>query len=378
MLLALLLACDPPVPSFVDRKMIEDAYRRGDNYIICAGLYMEEDSTRGIAAETLATLDSPEPCLCSGMVRAGKWDLPVVRGLQKGTDDAHVGCAATLLDDPKLADRAELVNLLAKVKVPAVEARLMEAARSDADPAVRGAAMAVVRPAKNPEALALVTSALADPEASVRAGAARALVGVDAAAAQLQAAAADPDPGVRAAVLTSLRGMPGVAFADYACSALRKDPDPTVRAAAAAVMKGSKDEALMTCLREHMLTQEDDALVRTAMLGTLRGTSGPAAASILCDAIPFWVHTYIGEDHPEREGPADIIFAQNDRDFNNSYDCVQKALKAGGYRTCEQKFYVNDWFHELGGKNAAPRPCRPLGGASGGGGGGTASNEIAF
>ncbi len=375
MLLALLLACDPPTPNFVDRTMIEDAYRRGDNYIICAGLKMEDDSTRGIAAETLATLSTPESCLCDGLTREGKWDMPIVRGLQKGTDDAHVGCAATLLDDPKQPERVELVNLLAKIKVPAVEARLMAAAKSDADPAVRGAAMAVVRPAKNPEALALVTAALSDPEASVRAGAARALLGVDAAASQLQAAAADPDPSVRSAVLTSLRGMPGVPFADYACPALRSDPDPGVRATAATAMKGSKDEGLMTCLRAHMLEPEEDALVRGAMLAALRGTSGPVAGSILCDAIPFWVHTYIGEDRPEREGTADIIFAQNDRDFENSYDCVQRALKAGGYRTCEQKFYVNDWFHELGGKNTAPRPCRAPGA---GGGGGAASNEIEF
>ncbi len=375
MLLALLFACDPPTPNYVDRQMIEEAYRRGDNYVICAGLRMEDDSTRGIAAETLATLTVPEPCLCAGLLREGAWDMPVVRGLQKGTDDAHVGCAAALLDDPKLAERTELVNLLAKIKVPAVESRLMAAAKSDVDPAVRGAAMAVVRPARNPEALKLVTAALTDPEASVRSGAARALVGVDAAAPQLQLAAADPDPSVRAAVLLALRGMPGVPFADYACPALRTDPDPGVRAVAAGVMKSAKDEALMACLRAHMLEREDDALVRTSMLATLRGTAGTASAGILCDAIPFWVHTYIGVDHPTREGPADIIFAQNDRDFNNSYDCVQKALRAGGYKTCEQKFYVNDWFHELGGKNAKPRPCNAPA-ASGGGGG--ASNEIEF
>jgi hypothetical protein len=200
-------------------------------------------------------------------------------------------------------------------------------------------------------------------------------VGVDAAAPQLQAAAADPDPTVRGAVLTALRGMPGVPFADYACPALRTDSDPSVRATAAAAMKSSKDPGLMSCMRAHMLEREDDPFVRSAMLASLRGTSGADSASILCEAIPFWVHTYIGEDHPEREGPSDIIFAQNDRDFNNSYDCVQKALKAGGYKTCEQRFYVNDWFHELGGKNAVPRPCQA---PSPGRGSGRASNEIEF
>lgn len=372
MLLAFLLACDPPAPSFVDKTMIEKAQIHGDTYIICAGLTMKDESTRGFAADTLVTLDPVPSCLCDGMIRDGAWDLPVVRSMGKGTTDEQVGCAATLLDKPELAERAALVNQLARIKAPAVQARITAAAKGDADPTVRAAAMAVLRPAKNPADLELVTAALSDPNPALRAAAANALVGVDAAADKLVALAKDSDAGVRAAAIIALRGTPQ--FAGVACPTLRGDTDPAVRASVAGAFEATKDEAALTCLREHMLEKEDDAMVRAAMLHALRKTRSPLAAQTLCDAIPFWVKTYIGEDKPEREGPADIIFAQNDRDFEKSWECVQKAVRAGGYKTCEQRFYVNDWFSELGGGNPKPRPCNAPSSGGGGGGGG----EIVF
>ncbi len=374
MLLALLLACDPPAPTFVDKTMIEKAHIHGDLYIICAGLTMKDESTRGFAADTLTTMEPAPACLCEHMIRDGAWDLPVVRSMAKGQDDAHVGCAATLLDKPELTDRAGLVNQLARIKVPAVQARIVTAAKGDADPAVRAAAMAVLRPAKNPDDLALVTAALSDTNPALRAAAATALVGVDGATESLVAAAKDPDAAVRVAAITALKGT--ARFAEVACPVLEADPDPAARASVAAAFQGTKDPAALACLREHMLEQEDDGLVRAAMLGALRKTRAPEAAQTLCDAIPFWVKTYIGEDKPEREGPSDIIFAQNDRDFEKSWECVQKAVRAGGYKTCEQRFYVNDWFSELGGGNPKPRPCKMPAGSGGGGGGG--GGEIVF
>ena len=41
----------------------------------------------------------------------------MLKSLAKGKDDEHVGCAATLLDDPKVQDRGELVKLLVGIKV---------------------------------------------------------------------------------------------------------------------------------------------------------------------------------------------------------------------------------------------------------------------
>ncbi len=371
MILALLLACDPPMPTYIDKKMIEKAYVHGDTHIICGGLKMKDDGTRGAAADILATVEPPEPCLCEGLVRDGAWDPPVLRSMGKAKDDLHGGCAAALLDRPELADRAGLVNQLARIKAPAVQTRLAAAARDDADPLVRAAAMAILRPAKDADAFALVTAALSDANPAMRVAAANALAGIEAATESLAIAASDADPGVRAAAIAALKGSPR--FADVACSALAGDTDSGVRAAAAATMSGTREEPVLACLRTQMLKEETDPGVRSALLLTLRKTSAPAAAATLCDAIPFWIRTYVGDDPPEREGPSDILFAQNDRDFERSYDCVQKALKAGGYKGCGQRYYINDWFHELGGKNAVPRRCDQPAGSGGGGG-----REITF
>ncbi len=370
MFLALLLACDPPTPTYIDRKMIEKAHIHGDTHILCGGLEMKDDATRGAAADILATMEPPEACLCEHLVRDGAWDPPVLRSMAKAKDDLHGACAAALLDRPELADRAGLVNQLARVKAPAVGARLSAAAREDADPLVRAAAMAILRPAKDPEAFALVTAALSDADPAMRVAAANSLAGIDAATDSLATAAKDADPGVRGAAITALKGSGR--FAEVACPALAGDADSGVRAVTAAAMSGTKEDAVLACLRTHMLENEADPGVRGAMLLSLRKTTAPAAAATLCEAIPFWIRTYVGADPPEREGPSDILFAQNDRDFERSYECVQKALKAGGYKTCGQRYYVNDWFHELGGKNAVPRRCdQPAGGGGG-------SREITF
>ncbi|MSQ02294.1 MAG: hypothetical protein EXR71_10460 [Myxococcales bacterium] len=361
MLLALILACDPPMPTYIDKKMIEKAHIHGDTHILCGGLNMKEDTTRGAAADILATVEPPESCLCEHLMRDGAWDPPVLRSMGRAKDDLHAECAGALLDRPKLADRAGLVTQLARIKAPSVVARLTAAAREDADPLVRAAAMAILRPAKDADALALVTAALSDANPAIRTAAATSLAGIDAAAGALASAAKDADAGVRAAAIAALRGTSR--FAEVACPALASDAEPGVRAATAAAMSGTRDEAVLACLRTHMLENEADPGVRGAMLLSLRKTTAPAAASALCDAIPFWIRTYVGAEPPEREGPADILFAQNDRDFERSYECVQKALKAGGYRGCGQRYYLNDWFHELGGKNAVPRRCdQPAGG----------------
>ena len=219
-----------------------------------------------------------------------------------------------------------------------------------------------------------MTAALSDPDPNLRAAAANALTGTPAAKEGLVTAARDPAAAVRAASLAALRAIADFPFAEVACPALRTDPEPSVRSAAAAAMNATRDEALIACLRAHMLEREDDSSVRLTMLATLQSSPSTSAADVLCDAIPFWVHSYIGADKPEREGPEDIIFAQNNRDFERSYDCVAKALKVGGYKTCEQRYYVNDWFHELGAKNAAPSRCN----AKPRGGGNASSGEIVF
>lgn len=352
---------------FIDKAGIDDARVDGNVVAVCVGLTMKDEAVRTYAAEKLVTWKRAQDCVCDHLERDGSWDLAVLRGLDEAEDDERVGCVATLLDKASLPDRPGLARALAPFRAPAVKARLKAAAKSDADVAVRAEAIAVLRPDKDEEARALLVAALADPDAQIRAAAATALAGLVDTAPQLAAAMADTDPGVRSAALASLRTVKGFAFADVACKALAEDSDPAVRAAAALSMKGSKDEALGTCLREHMMKPEDSGEVRAAMLTALRATPGKTAADTLCEAIPFWTKSYVGDGPVEKMGNADIVGAHNDRDFERSYECTEKALKAGGY-SCWQRGYLAEYFREFGGKVGVPR-C---------GGGTTVSNEITF
>lgn len=366
-MLLLFLACSSPPPTFIDKAGIDKEIPRANTVAICAGMAMKDAGTRGYAAEKIATWKPAQDCACDHLQRDGSWDGPVLRGLKQATDDKTAGCVAALLDQPALPDRAALVSTIASMKVPMVQARLAVAAKTDADPAVRAAAMVALRPDKDAAARELVISALADGNALVRAGAAKALSGVDEAASALSGATKDSDPGVRAAALVSLKAIESFAFADVACSLLSTDPDATVRATAAATMQGTRDQTMFTCLGTHMATKEESGEVRMAMLTTLRKSTSQASSDILCDAIPFWTRTYVGDGPVDRDSDIDIVGAQNARDFNRSYECVEKAWKAGSY-SCWQKGYLADYYRDLGGKVGVPK-C---------GGGTRISNEVSF
>ena len=366
-MLLLLIACASPPPSFIDRAGIDRAIPSANTVAICAGMSMKDAGTRGYAAEKIATWKPPQDCACDHLQRDGTWDGPVLRGLKNATTDHVAGCVATLLDQPALTDRAGLVKAIASMKVPQVQARLTQAAASDADPAVRAAAMVALRPDNDAAARALVVASLSDTNALVRAGAATALAGVAEAAPALVEATKDADPGVRAAAIISLKSVEDFGFAAVACPLLASDPDATVRTTSAAAMQGTRDEALLACLRVHMATKEESGDVRMAMLTSLRKSSTQAASDILCDAIPYWTRTYVADGPVERESDIDIVGAQNARDFNRSYECVEKAWNAGKY-SCWQKGYLADYYRDLGAKVGIPN-C---------GGGTRVSNEISF
>ena len=48
-----------------------------------------------------------------------------------------------------------------------------------------------------------------------------------------------------------------------------------------------------------------------------------------------------------------IMKAQNDRDWESSYQCVSKAMGAGGL-TCTGRWYLTNWYNVLGGNKALP------------------------
>jgi hypothetical protein len=311
---------------------------------------MKEEKTRSLAAEKLKDYGFSAPCLCERLTYKGKWDAAILGGL-KGAKDEKVACAGDLLDDAALADRPGLARAL--VPIPAAHPRLRKAAAEDADPAVRAAALDVYRGTKDAAEVDLLAKGLAsNPDAAWRAGAARALLGQPAAEATLTTAARqDADPGVRAAALNSLHAVHGEGLDAALCGALAEDADAGVRGAAAALMKGTRDPEQIACLAAR-IGLETDAMTDAAVLDTLKASSDPAAAKALCDGIGPWVKTHVKDALPEE--PAGILRAQNDRDPEKSYDCAAAAMKQAGGFTCHGREYVAAFYKDVGGKVGVP------------------------
>ena len=370
MLLTFLFACVESEPNYVSKADLDRAMAGGDTPALCAGLRMKEPETREHAADKLETYGLPADCLCERLQYEGRWDAPILSGLAGGKDAEKLACVGALLDDAAQPERTALVG--AVQKIPALRPRLVQAATSDADAAVRAAAMPVFRNSKDAAEIALVTGWLAsDPSPVVRAAAAGALFsqapGTDA---LRTAVGTDADPAVRAAALASLQSVKPDDFDTTVCSALINDAAPEVRVAALESMRATRDPEQLACITERLGKEEAAPEVRAALLKTLTSSADPIAAKALCDAIPAWVKLYVKDTAPS-EGE-DILKAQNNRDFEKSYDCVQSALKQGGGYTCQGRAYVASFFRELGGKAAVPT-C-----GAGGGGRAAPSNEITF
>ncbi len=374
-----LAACFSLTPSFVSKGDIDRAIGTRDEEVLCVGLTMKEAETRSYAAEKIVSIDKmSSTCLCDHLTYEGAWDPAVLEGMRKAKDDGRAGCAARLLDDAALTDRAGLAAALLDVRVPSVRARLVMAATTDADPTVQAAALPILTGTKDPAEVALLVDGLATHPNTWVIAAVRTLAGQAAATGALHTlATTHADPAVRAAALESFRQAHTPDFAATLCPAMLADPDPSVRSAAIAMTKSSRDPAVLACLRERTMTVEADPAVRLLLMQTLAKTAAPEAAAILCDAAPFWVRTYVSDKPVTEQSAEDILWYQNDRDFEQSYGCAEKAVKAGRY-SCWGRAYVGARFREFGGKTSFPR-C-PGGGAGVGasGSGGGASNEINF
>ena len=372
-----LAACFSLTPSFVSKGDIDKAIGTRDETVLCVGLTMKEPATRSYAAEKIVTIDKiGTNCLCDHLTFDGGWDAATLEGLRKAKDDSRAGCAADLLDNPALADRAGLAKALLDVRVPAVRSRLVTAATTDADPAVQAAALPILTGTKDTAEVALLVGGLATHPTDWVLSAVRTLAGQAAAAPALRdLARTHAEPTVRAAALDAFRQAHTEDFGTTACAAMLGDADAGVRSAAIAMAKSSRDPTVLGCLRRRAMTVEADPAVRRVLLQTLAKTAAPEAAAILCDVAPFWVRTYVKDVPVVEQSPEDILWYQNDRDFEQSYACAEKAVRAGGY-SCWGGAYVGARFREFGGKTSYPR-C-PGGGAGVGATAGGGGNEINF
>lgn len=348
--LFLLLACTETEPKHVEARDLDMALSRGDRASLCAGLKMKDPEVRTTAARHLAEFTGDSACLCERVKYDDRWDAAILKGVEGVKDDAKVGCLGSLLDDAAAPDRVELARALHKIPAPAVRARLKKAATEDADAAVRAYAIALYAESKDPADVKMLTDGLAqNADPSWRASAATALSGRPEARELLeQTAKSDADPRVRASALAALKNTQGYAFAPLGCAAL-SDPAPEVRTEAAALFRATTDAAAIACLREKMLAEEAHGGVRAALLKTLRGSPSPGAADILCEAEAFWITTYVKDEEVKAESDVDILFAQNDRDFDRSMECLEKAMKSARGWSCQGRAYASSWRYHLGG-----------------------------
>ena len=377
--LAALTACDMTPPT-VEGRDIDDAVAMGKIKTVCKGLEMKDDEVRRYAASRLEEMSDPEAaeCICTWAQNdKGHWDEAILKGLTGSDRDDMVGCFVSVLDDPTAERSLELVVALSDTQAPSVAPKLMSIAKdSSRDSEIRARALGYFLGSTDAGVLADLGALLAgDGDATVRAAAADALVGQKGEteqAALLKAAKDDADGVVRAAALKAVKRAGGEGADQMVCDAMMNDESPAVRTAAVLSLKGTRREPIVSCLRDRALTEEEDDGVRAALLAVLKSSPTDAAADVLCDAIPFFVKTYVDEQHPTDMTGADIITAQNDRDWERSYDCVQKALRSRGAYTCKGSQYVGAWFRELGGEAYVPK-CP--GDEDLGGGGGEVSFE---
>lgn len=356
----LLLAACEMAPRYVEGKDIDDAMAYERYKTVCVGLKMKDDDVRRYATEKLETVSDPAAatCICENISGQGGWDPAIAEGLSGSKRDDLVGCLAKLVEDPALPKRVEAVVALGRTDAPITKTSLGRIASTPGDNAVRVQAIKAL--GGDPAWREALMGMLGESDPALRAAAAEALstlASKDAAVldALIKAATTDSDGSVRAAALAAARHS-GPSSDGLACTAMMDDPSPDVRRAAIASFRGTKSKDAAACLRKRALTKEEDPGVRDAMLSTLKSSPIDESAAVLCDAIPFWLRNYVDKELPEKIPGTEIVKAQNDRDWERSYECVGKALKAGGGYSCYAKMHLGLWYRELGGSAYVP-PC---------------------
>ena len=354
----LLSACEVP-PNFVENGDIDDAMARKQYKTVCVGLTMKDEDTRKYAAGKMKEITEPiaVECVCENIKDDTKgWDKAVATGL-RGTDrDDLAGCFTPLVEKPDLPDRMEAVVALGLIPATAARESLGRiAAETGATAEVRAAAISAI--GGDPSHTATLLGILSDDsDGAVRAAAAKGLHGIkDEAVVEAlhQALEKDAEGTVRGEALLGLKKAGFEGIDDLLCKAMNEDESSEVRKRAISAYRGTKRKEAIACLRARALTLEEDPAVRSTLLSVLKSSPKKDAKKVLCDAIPFWVRSYMKEDLPPKVPSADIIKAQNDRDWDNSYDCIGKAYRAGGY-SCFGKLYVGHWFRQVGGSAYLP------------------------
>ena len=353
-----LTACEM-TPTTVEMSDVDDGMARELYKTVCKGLEMKDEDVRTYASENLQDVEDPkaQACYCERVWRNDELDLPIARGLIASARDDMVECTLPALDGANVSpeDKLALVDILIKSNSKVADDKLVELARDSSDIETRVLAISSIGGTDDASEISLLHDLLGNDEPKVRKAAAAALVGQKGDETHellFKAAADDADGEVRAEALSTLKGVKAEGIDGLLCTAMMEDESPAVRKQAVLSLKGTKKKENLACIKKRAMTEETDPDVRVAILKTLRAND--KSWPILCDAIPFYMKTYIDEQGPESVPGADIAKAQNDVDWNNSYACFQKALRNRRGWSCKGHQYVAAWFEAVGGKTHVP------------------------
>lgn len=356
-----LTGCDP---NWIETSAEVDMYiSQGRWRAVCVALDNDrDDKLRQYTAEKIAQESNDETattCACEAVTKwkHGPYDAAVVEGFSGSHRDDLASCVIPVLGSVTGEDRVRLTTQLANLGSPSSIAKVAELAVDESeDAAVRKAAVVGLLPYRDDHTDLLLGRMKSDPDAAVRAEAAALFENVSdqpVVDALVTAARGDEDGGVRAAALKAVVKLKLEETDAMVCDLMMNDPDERVRDRAVRSFKGSKRREALDCLKKRLLTKEESPKVRESTMVALYASPDPYGPKILCDAVGPFVRMYYGDVDYHKLSGVDIMKHQNNRDFDNSYDCVQKARRSGGH-SCWGKYYLAVWTNDLGGKAHKP------------------------
>lgn len=357
----LFVACDIPPPRVDGAGQVDTFIVQGKFKSACVGLKnKEDDQMRRYTAVKLVEYPEEEAaseCLCNSLYDSemGEWDSFIASGIKATKRDDLALCLAEAMKDTSIEQREGVVTALGSIHATAGYQAIAEVSASEKDPYVKEAMALALRSSEEHVDL-LITMLTTDKEPKVRAAAAKSLRGRKDAkviSAIVKAVKNDDAGEVRASALSSMNRKSSPEVDEMMCKAMLDDPDEAVRLAAVKLAKGTKRKATLECLSKKSKQEEESGAVRSQMLETLKASPSPLAADILCDAIGPWSRMYIKDKIFNQIAGSDIVKAHNDRDWERSYQCVQRALNSGGY-SCFARNYLGHWMNTLGGSAATP------------------------
>lgn len=369
--LVILLGLVGCVPSEVDLEGVEKAAAGNNVSILCVGLKMEDSSVRTLAAQKMQMFgsssqkDEAAQCLCDNLKKADNtWDEAIAEGMRGEKTNKLTSCFAKMVEDPQLQDRAKALTYLSDMATPAVLSSVKKIAGNDKeDPAVRGAAIEMI--GGQPEMVKSVIKAYSTDNADLQASAIKVMSRQPKEKQfkkYIRESLESPHPQVRQAGINTARIHFGGRLDEQICKMMLEDEDVGVRKTAVMSFKGTTRKEAIPCLSKKATTEESSSEVRDALLTVLKSTKGAARDSgfaVLCDAIPFWLRTYVKDDVVTNLEGVGIVKAQNDVDHENSRRCFEKAYNRSSGYSCYAKMHISLWYGLVLGKDEMPIPLCP-------------------